>query len=144
MRHCKTTYFTDQKKVGNTLSIFILGLKFIFLHFEFTTIHYHTPQKRTIEFKKRIKLNHIIKFGPIFYELGFSYLTRQIFGLLLLIFTEIQPKISKFYSYKSPQVIPKYTNIYTPSRFILLQLLIITGPLLIQRRVESRYWFRDK
>ena len=38
-------------------------------------------------------MNHNIKFGPIFYELGFKDLTQQIFGLFLLIFAEMQPKI---------------------------------------------------
>ena len=38
-------------------------------------------------------MNHNITFGLIFYEVGFKDLTQQTFGLLLLIFAEMQPKI---------------------------------------------------
>ena len=37
---------------------FILGLNFILLCFKLIIIHYHTPKRRKIQFKLRIKLNH--------------------------------------------------------------------------------------
>ena len=39
---------------------FILGLNFIFLCFKLINVHYHTPERRELKIKPRIKLNHNI------------------------------------------------------------------------------------
>ena len=40
---------------------FFYGLNFISLCYKLIIMHYHTPKRREIRFKPRIKLNHNIK-----------------------------------------------------------------------------------
>ena len=104
MRHCKTTYFTDQKRGWQYSFYFYPWFKVYFPSFRIYhhTLPYPTPpppkkkkkkERKKNRVQKRIKLNHNRNFGLIFYELGFKdFLTQEIFGLLLMIFTEMQPK----------------------------------------------------
>ena len=100
MRHCKTTYFTDQKRGWQYSFYFYPWFKVYFPSFRIyhLTLTFPPPppkkkRKKKKRVQKRIKLNHNRNFGLIFYELGFKdLLTQEIFGLLLMIFTEMQPK----------------------------------------------------